>query len=206
MAFSLPKLKYTHDALEPYLSQDNVHYHYGKHTKKYFDATNELVKGTTFEKFDTLEDLIKRGKLRKETALYNNAHQAYNHQLYWENLAPKNETGSPSEGLMELFEKQSNGFAAFKKNFEEAANKGFGSYWQWLTITSDGKSSIHTTQNADTPEETILLVVDGWEHSWYPTYFNDKAKYFKNIWNIVNWNIVNERYARTRKDQEARSS
>jgi Fe-Mn family superoxide dismutase len=193
MAFTLPKLKYAHDALEPYLSQDNVHYHYGKHTKKYFDTTNELIKGTKFADSETLEKLIESGRLRKETKLYNNVHQAYNHQLYWENLAPKEEAGKPSDELLAQFERHE-GFDKIKERFEEAANSGFGSYWMWLLITSDDKFVITTTQDADTPENTILLVVDGWEHSWYPTYFNDKGKYFKNIWNIINWNVVNERY------------
>lgn len=195
--FDVPKLKFPYDALEPDLTHENVRLHYAKHTKKYFDTTNELIKGTIYTKRKTLEDLIKHGSLRKETKLYNNAHQAYNHQLYWENLAPRQEAGKPSDELMALFDKQSSGFEKFKEAFEEAANKGFGSYWQWLTITSDGKLVIHTSQDADTPKETILLVVDGWEHAWYPTYFNDKAKYFKAVWNIIDWNVVNERYGRT---------
>lgn len=198
MAFTVPKLAYSYDALEPELTHENVRYHYAKHTTKYFDTTNELVKGTIYAKHETLEELIKHGQLRKETKLYNNAHQAYNHQLYWENLAPTSETGKPSDELLALFDKQSGGFEKFKETFEEAANNGFGSYWQWLTVTSDDKLVIATTQDAGTPEETILLVVDGWEHSWYPTYFNDKAKYFKNIWNIISWDIVNERLANVR--------
>lgn len=198
MTFEVPKLKYPYDALEPHLSHENVRYHYAKHTVKYFDTMNELIKGTTYAKHDTLEQLVKDGKLRKETKLYNNVHQAYNHQLYWENLAPVGETGEPSKELLKVF----GDMDEYKKRFEEAATAGFGSYWCWAEL-GESKVNIHTTNNADTPTETILFVVDGWEHAWYPTYFNDKAKYFKNIWNIINWNAVNERYNRARTKNEA---
>lgn len=193
MTFELPKLKFAHDALEPSLTVENVYLHYTKHTKGYYDKTNELIKGTRFEKSPSLQDLI--SKTKTGTLLYNQANQAYNHTLYWENLSPNTETGAPSIELKTAIEKQWKNLKTFQQDFEEIANKGFGSYWCWL-VEYNNKLEIVVTNDADNPKEgTILLVIDGWEHSWYPTFLNDKKRYFSSIWNIVNWNIVNDRFS-----------
>jgi Fe-Mn family superoxide dismutase len=197
--FTVPKLSFAFDALEPNLSQDVIYYHYTKHTKKYFDVTNELIKGTRWEDFTNLDDLITSKSLKNGTHLYSNAMQAYNHQLYWENLAPTKESGKPNKELMTLITNQWKDFATFKKEFEEAGVGGFGSTWCWLILNKD-ELEIVVTQNADNPvyskQGKVLLVVDGWEHSYYLSYQNNKAAYFKAVWNIINWNTVNDRYNR----------
>lgn len=199
MAFEIQKLKYAQNGLEPYISKDTLHYHYGKHTKAYFHKTNELVKGTTYAKCDTLEDLLRRKTLKKDSALFHDAAQAWNHTFYWNCLTPKQEQGKPSPELLEAIEKRFESFDSFQEQFNEAAKKQFGSGWAWLYLHTN-KLVIETTSNADTPivdeSKTPLLVVDIWEHAYYLDQQNDRGRYLDKIWNVINWNFVNGQYAR----------
>lgn len=204
MAFTVPKLKYNYDALEPYLSQDVVHYHYGKHTKKYFDTTNELIKGTMFEKNETLDDMVsKKSLVRARTALYNNATQAWNHAFYWDCLAPRGEGGKANDELDHLIKTTFGDFNKFVENFNDVAAKHFGSGWCWL-VYNDEKLNVVDTHDADNPltldTGVPLLAIDVWEHAYYLDYENDRAQYLDKIWNVVNWEFVNERFDRARKD------
>lgn len=197
MTFELPKLKFAYDALEPTMSADTVHFHYGKHTKGYFDKTNELVKDTKFANAKSLEELItKSGLMQLDSLLFNQAAQAYNHQFWWEQLTP--DSTEPTEKMMLLLEEQFTSFDNFKKMFEEAGTKQFGSGWVWLVL-KDEQLRIKSTPNAGTPithtGEKPLLVVDVWEHAYLydPNYAANRPKYLKNIWKIIDWKVVGER-------------
>lgn len=195
--FEVPKLKFAHDALEPTMSADTVHYHYDKHTKGYFDKTNELIKGTAFAKVSSLEKLLTKDSLMQvDSLLFNQAAQAYNHQFWWEQLTPDNT--KPTENTITLIEEQFDSFDNFKKLFEEAGIKQFGSGWVWLVL-KDKQLRIKAMPNAGTPlthkGETPLLVVDVWEHGYLydPQYAANRAKYLKHIWKVIDWRVVAER-------------
>jgi len=196
MKFELPKLKYPEDGLVPYISKQTVQYHYGTHTKKYYDTVNKLIKDTVFEKHETLDDLIINGLVNADTKLFNNACQAWNHTFYWDSIGPKNDTDVSSE-LNKAFTTSFGSFNKFKDNFTEVFVDGFGSMWTWLIL--EGKDlRIKNTPNAGCPltkkGQIPLLVVDGWEHSYYLQYPADKAGYMKAIWNIINWEVLNDRF------------
>jgi len=199
MTFECPPLKFAHDALEPYLSKENVALHYEKHTKGYFKKTNELIEGTDFAKAKSLEDLLTKDNLMKaDSKLFNQAAQAWNHTFWWENLAANGGDKNPSHELMEEIDNHFTDFITFKKKFVEAGMGQFGSGWVWL-VWKNRSLSIATTPNAGTPLTTHakpLLVVDVWEHAYYPTYFNDREKYLKKIWTIVDWGTINERFGK----------
>lgn len=203
MVFKVPKLNYPQDALEPYLSADIVHYHYDKHTKGYFKKTNELIKGTMFEKVSSLDDMVNRKSLvRAKTALYNSATQAWNHSFYWNCLAPAGEGGKPHEDFDKLIDP-----------FIETATKHFGSGWCWF-VYDDNKIKVVDTHDANNPHtENLgvpLLTIDVWEHAYYLDYKNDRANYLDKVWDIINWEFVNEQYeratGRTKEEKETRSS
>jgi Fe-Mn family superoxide dismutase len=199
MSFNIPPLPFPQTALEPHMSAETVKYHYGKHTKKYFDTVNDLVKGTAFEQYQTLEALLTRTNLLKmDTALFNNACQAWNHAFFWESLSP--EPGNPSDALAQAVDRDFGSLREFKMAFSDKAIKFFGSGWIWLT-ERDGKLHIKTTQNAENPlkdtQSVVLLVLDLWEHSWYLDHQNNKKAYVDNWWKIVNWDLVSERYEST---------
>ncbi len=200
----VPKLKFAHDELEPYMSEETVKVHYGKHTKGYFDKTNELIKGTRFAKVESLDELLP--KLDKGTVLYNQAMQAWNHQFWWEQLcSPKKDFRGALDAFTEQVLSQFDAWGAFEEEFNEEAMKQFGSGWAWLVWKSN-KLEIITTSNADRPSGQLLLVVDLWEHSYYLTYKNDREKYLRAIWNIIDWDVVNGRFTagRTGSDSEGK--
>lgn len=197
MKFEIPELKYPEDGLTPHISKETVQYHYGKHTKKYYETTNKLITDTVFVKYDSLHELIKNGLVKAETQLFNNACQAFNHTFFWDSLCPEKESSEPSDKLLYLINKNFGSFDSFKEKFNEAASEGFGSYWTWL-ILHQGDLKIKNMPNAGCPLTTQgmkpLLVIDFWEHSWYLDYPADKSTYTKSIWNIIDWNTVNERF------------
>jgi Fe-Mn family superoxide dismutase len=192
MIHTLPTLPYALDWLSPYLSQETLEYHYGKHHKTYVDNLNGLIIWTEFENI-SLEEII-------ETApsgpIFNNAAQIWNHTFYWESLTPD---GSSIEGtnIGELILEKWESFEAFKKAFNDVALKTFGSGWAWLVKKPDGSLDLVSTSNAATPlttDDTPLLTCDVWEHAYYIDYRNARAKYLENFWNIVNWEKAEERY------------
>ncbi|HEK0711318.1 TPA: superoxide dismutase [Fe] [Proteus mirabilis] len=187
MSFELPKLPYALDALEPHISKETLEYHYGKHHQTYVTNLNNLVKGTDLEN-KSLEELIKT----TEGGIFNNAAQVWNHTFYWNCLAP-NAGGAPTGKIAEAINKAFGSFEEFKKQFNDAAAKNFGSGWTWLVKKADGSLAIVNTSNAATPvsgEDKPLLTVDVWEHAYYIDYRNARVKYLEEFWALVNWSFV----------------
>ncbi len=188
MAFELPKLPYAMDALAPYISRETLEYHHGKHHAAYVNKANELIKGTKFDG-KPIEEIIRsvdRG------ALYNNVAQHYNHSFYWNCLAPK-AGGEPKGSLAERIKKSFGDFAAFKKQFSDAAAGHFGSGWAWLFEAKDGSLKVEAMHDADGPlirGERPLMTCDVWEHAYYIDYRNARPKYVEAFWNLVNWEFV----------------
>ena len=81
-----------------------------------------------------------------------------------------------------------------KSEFETEAMKIQGS--GWIYLATDGKIKIihnHQVRN------DILLLIDWWEHAWILDYGSDKKKYIKEQWKIINWNVINTRWAKPYK-------
>jgi Fe-Mn family superoxide dismutase len=177
------ELPYTMDALAPYISEETLQYHHGKHHAGYVSKLNTLIKDTEYEDM-SLEQIIRKSN----GVIFNNAAQVFNHDFYWESLTPtKTEPSAPlSAALKETF----GSLEAFKVAFAEAAIGQFGSGWAWLVVDEHEKLTIQTTSNAQTPIEhffTPLLVCDVWEHAYYIDYRNERAKYIENFWVLANW-------------------
>lgn len=191
MTYVQPKLPYLPDALAPVISQRTVEYHWGKHEKAYIDTLNTLIKGTEYEDM-AIEEIIKHA----EGALFNNASQAWNHIFYFFQFAP-NAKHEPEGKLREQIEKQFGGVEAFKDEFEKAGKTLFGSGWAWLSADSQGNLFITQGPNAQNPIRqglTPILTFDVWEHAYYLDYQNLRPQYLKELWNIVNWSIIEDRY------------
>ncbi|QKJ48044.1 superoxide dismutase [Fe] [Proteus columbae] len=187
MSFELPKLPYALDALEPHISKETLEYHYGKHHQTYVTNLNNLVKGTDLES-KSLEEIIKS----TDGGIFNNAAQVWNHTFYWNCLAP-NAGGAPTGKVADAINKAFGSFEEFKKQFNDAAAKNFGSGWTWLVKKADGSVAIVNTSNAATPvsgTDKPLLTVDVWEHAYYIDYRNARVKYLEEFWALVNWSFV----------------
>lgn len=189
MAFSLPELPYSKDALAPHISTETLEFHYGKHHQGYVNKLNAAVEGTDMAE-KSLEEIVKSAS----GGVFNNAAQVWNHTFYWHSLSP-NGGGEPTGDIKAAIEKDFGGFDKFKEEFNKKAAGQFGSGWAWLVKTPQGKLEITTTANADTPLTTdnkALLTCDVWEHAYYIDYRNDRAKYLEHFWNLVNWDFANK--------------
>lgn len=191
MKFSKPRLPYTPDALSPVISEETVNYHYGKHEQAYIDTLNSLIEGTEYADMP-LEEII--GK--SEGKIFNNASQAWNHIFYFFQLSPDGQK-APSGELLAKIEEQFGSFDEFKNKFEEAGKSLFGSGWVWLSADARGNLVITQGSNAANPITSGLrpiLVVDVWEHAYYLDYQNRRPDYLRNIWDLIDWSIVEIRY------------
>ena len=141
--FTQIKLPYAESALEPVVSAKTISFHYGKHHKAYVDKLNELVAGTSYEQL-SLEEIVKKSAGNdKDKAIFNNAAQSWNHDFYWQSMAPKG--GEPSGKITDALKSSFGGVKEFKEAFAKAAVAQFGSGWAWLVKGKDGKLEIATT-------------------------------------------------------------
>lgn len=189
MAFTLPKLPYALDALEPQISKETLEYHYGKHHQAYVNNLNKLIAGTEDENL-SLEELIKKSS----GGIFNNAAQVWNHTFYWHCLSP-NGGGEPSGELAKAINDAFGSFDAFKEQFSQTAATTFGSGWAWLVQDKNGELKIISTSNAGTPmteEQQALLTCDVWEHAYYIDYRNARPDYIAAFWELVNWDFVSQ--------------
>lgn len=191
MAFELPKLPYELDSLVPFISQETLEFHYGKHHQTYVNNLNGLVAGTEFEGSD-LESIIKKA----EGAIFNNAAQIWNHTFYFESFS-KDGRKSPAGQLADDINKTFGSFESFRELFTKSAATLFGSGWAWLAEKDDGTLQIMQESNAGNPLKKglkPLLTCDVWEHAYYIDYRNRRPDYIKAFWEIIDWDIISNRY------------
>lgn len=192
MAIELPALPYPKNALEPYISENTLNYHYDKHHRTYVTKLNGLIEGTSLENA-SLEAIMSEAT----GPLYNNAAQVWNHTFYWHCLSPTVDQ-APEGELLTAIEKAFGDVDSFKQAFTDTALNTFGSGWAWLVRTQDGSLALRSSSNAHNPlndGEHPLLTCDVWEHAYYLDTQNDRGGYLKNFWHLVNWAFVAERFA-----------
>lgn len=201
MAFELPPLPYDYSALEPHIDTQTMQIHHDKHHAAYVTNLNNALKDYADLQAHTPEDLIRNLNDLPEAirmAVRNNGGGHINHTLFWEIMAP-NGGGEPSGALAEAISKTFGDFAALKQQINDAGVKRFGSGWSWLVADKDGKLSVISTANQDSPLMeglTPILGVDVWEHAYYLKYQNRRPDYLSAWWNTVNWEKVAERFGR----------
>ena len=191
MAFELPQLPYALDALEPYVSKRTLEFHYGKHHQAYVNNANKLSEGTRFEGAD-LETIIREA----DGGLYNNAAQVWNHTFYFMGFAPEG-SREPSGALADAINRDFGSFEKFREEFNAKAATLFGSGWAWLVKDDADRLSIVQESNAGNPLRkglTPVLTCDVWEHAYYLDYQNRRPDYLSSFWNILNWDVISERY------------
>ncbi len=200
--FTLPKLPYAKNALEKAIDAQTMEIHHGKHHQAYVDKLNEEVAKSPALKDKMLDDIISEVS-KYPAAVRNNAGGHWNHSFFWNIMTP--ETTTMSGELKKAIEDSFGTVEDFKKKFEEAGTKQFGSGWVWLVVASETTLEIISTPNQDNPlmdvveiGGTPILANDVWEHAYYLRYFNKRADYLKSWWNVVDWNTVSEHYAKAR--------
>ena len=195
MAFELPKLQYSYDALDPYIDAKTMEIHHSKHHQTYITNLNKALESypELFEK--SLEDLLANLDQIPESirvAVRNGGGGHYNHTLFWQIIGPKSDS-KPSENMNSLITDSFESFDNFKSEFNEKATKQFGSGWGWLCQDKSGKLVTLSTPNQDTPISSGLnpvLGIDVWEHAYYLNYQNKRPDYINAFWEIINWEAV----------------
>lgn len=207
--FTLISLPYAPDVLEPVISAKTLAFHHGKHLQGYVNNLNSLVPGTKYEdicKAQETEELALMeliwqadpdGGEAPNAAVFNNAGQVLNHELYFTQFRAPSQAG-PMGPLAERIVLQWGSLEAFQKEFEAKGSSLFGSGWVWLSATPDGELLITQETGAHNPVEKglkPLLTFDVWEHAYYLDYQNRRADHLHALWQIVNWEEIDRRYA-----------
>jgi Fe-Mn family superoxide dismutase len=191
MAIEFPDLPYAADALEPHVSARTLEFHHSKHHKAYVDKLNAAIAGTAYDG-QSLEMIVSTSHEAADTAVFNNAAQAWNHTFLWYSMSPSG-GGEPAGALADAIKDRFGGLAAFRDAFKNSTLGQFGSGWTWLVRTAEGVD-IATTGNAETPLTdgvTPLLTLDVWEHAYYLDYQNKRDAYVEAfLANLINWEFA----------------
>ena len=204
MAYTLPDLNYSYEALEPHLDARTMEIHHTKHHNAYITKVNGGIDGSDLANqsiealisdLSTVPDAI-RGAVR------NNGGGHANHSFFWTILSP-NGGGTPTGALAEAIESELGGFDAFKSAFADAGATRFGSGWAWLVLKADGTLAVTSTPNQDSPlmkgvaevEGTPIIGLDVWEHAYYLKYQNLRPSYIEAFWNVVDWSKADAIYS-----------
>ena len=185
--FAMPTLGY--DNLGDVISKETLGFHYGKHLKAYVDNLNKALPGSGLEGL-SLTEVVKKA----EGGMFNNAGQVLNHTMYFEQFSNTPKAMSPK--LTALLERDFGSVEAFKKEFEQKGVTLFGSGWVWLSMDNAGKLVITQQRNAENPVTMglqPLLTFDVWEHAYYLDWQNRRADHLADLWQIVDWAIVEGR-------------
>ncbi|WP_127752348.1 superoxide dismutase [Devosia sp. 1566] len=199
MAFELPELPYSKDALGPYMSAETLEFHHDKHHQAYVTNGNKLLEGSGLEG-KSLEEIV-QASFGTNQGLFNNAGQHYNHVHFWQWMKPNGGGNKLPGTLQAAIDSDLGGFDKFRADFINAGTTQFGSGWAWLSV-KNGKLEVTKTANGESPlvhGGKPILGVDVWEHSYYIDYRNARPKYLE-AWfdNLVNWEHVEQMFTEAR--------
>ena len=200
MAFTLAPLPYANDALEPHFDAKTMEIHHDRHHNAYVTNLNAAIAGTELDT-QSIEDILANIS-KASPAVRNNGGGHYNHDLFWNILAPAGKGGELSGDLKAAIETTFGSVDEFKAQFKAAATSRFGSGWAWLIVKADGTVAVTSSPNQDNPlmdiaevKGTPILGLDVWEHAYYLHFQNKRPDYVDAFWNVVNWNEVAKRFA-----------
>ena len=200
MKYDKIELSYSFNALEPYIDEETVRIHYTKHLQGYVNKLNDILEGyEKFTKGKTLEEILMNvdkipKKIRED--VINQGGGVANHNLYFSILSP-NPKNEPEGKLLKEIMKTFGSLDKLKEKVSKAAINQFGSGYGWLALDKHEKLKVMSTLNQNSPLSygfIPILTIDIWEHAYYLKYKNLRAEYVKNIWNIIDWESVEERY------------
>lgn len=200
--FVLPPLPFPTNAFEPHIDARTMEIHHGKHHAAYVANLNTFAKDNpaiaqkpipeVLASLSSVPDAVRTG-------VRNNLGGHANHTMFWQIMAPKG--GKPSGEVLAAIDRDLGGLEKFQADFNAAGGRQFGSGWVFVVVDKDGKLSIETRPNQDTPlmdGKRVLLGNDVWEHAYYLNYQNRRPDYLKAWWNVVNWSEIDKRYAAAR--------
>lgn len=199
MAYTLPDLPYSYEALEPYIDVETMHLHHDKHHNTYVTNLNAAIEKYPELAEQSVEELVENLNEVPEdirTAVRNNGGGHANHSFFWKIMAP-NAGGQPTGEIKSAIDEAFGSFEKMKEEFKTAATGRFGSGWAWLVL-NHGKLEIISTANQDNPltnGKTPIIGLDVWEHAYYLKYKNVRPDYIAAFWEVINWEQANKNLA-----------
>jgi superoxide dismutase, Fe-Mn family len=199
--FTLPKLPYAFDALEPHIDAKTMEIHHDRHHAGYVKNLNAAIKDTDLvgKKIEEILMHLDKAPEKIRTAVRNNGGGHFNHSLFWQMMAPKG--GKPAGPLNDAIAGAFVDLSGMFKQFKTAAMTRFGSGWAWLVADKAGKLKIVSSPNQDSTimaeaptHGTPILGIDVWEHAYYLKYQNKRDAYVDAFFNVINWEFVTSRY------------
>lgn len=198
--YVLDPLPYGFDALAPVIDSETMRLHWGAHHRAYVDNLNRAVAADPALAKLSLEELMARMSTLP-AAIRNNGGGHWNHRFFWPLMTAPGTGGQPSPRLLDAISRAFGSFPAFRRAFEQAGLRQFGSGWVWLVVRPDGTLAIATTPNQDNPlmdlaetRGTPILGNDLWEHAYYLSYRNRRGEYLQKWWEVVNWTLVSQKF------------
>ncbi len=207
MAHELPELDYAHDALEPHFDARTMEIHHGKHHAAYIANLNGAIEGNADLEDKAVCALVSDlGSVPEgiRGAVRNNGGGHLNHSFFWGILSP-NGGGEPTGAIADAINSAFGSFDNLKEEFKKAAMTRFGSGWAWVVKKEDGSLAVTSTPNQDNPIMgeaagccgcAPVIGLDVWEHAYYLNYQNLRGDYVDAFWSVINWDAVNENFAR----------
>lgn len=204
MKYELPKLNYGYDFLEPVIDTLTMEIHHSKHHQAYVNNLNSALEKYPEINYECAKELLMNidsvpSDIRQ--AVINNGGGHINHAMFWDSLT-KPDTSKYAGAIKDKIEQDLGGFENFVQQFTKAATTRFGSGWAWLVLDQEGKLSVTSTKNQDSPlleNQTPLLGLDVWEHAYYLKYQNRRGDYIKEFFRVINWQTINERLEKALK-------
>lgn len=197
--YILPKLRYSFDALEPYIDRATMEIHYTKHHQAYIDNANKVLAACPELQGMNVEDVLKDISIvpaKFQEMFKNHGGGHANHTLFWELMKPYG-GGLPKDGLHDALVKKFGSFQQFQELFNDAAKTRFGSGWAWLVLNPERELVVFSTANQDSPlmhNYIPIMGLDVWEHAYYLKYQNRRVDYISAWWNVLDWDLIEERY------------
>lgn len=190
MKYQLPALPYEFSALEPYIDEQTMKIHHGKHHQTYVDKLNAVIEKHADLQERDLKDLMKELDSLSipdadKSAIKNHGGGHLNHTFFWELMDPKKTVDT---ALVESITSTFGSVEKFKEEFSLAATNRFGSGWAWLVRTKSGDLKVYSTANQDSPylqNHEPLIGLDVWEHAYYLKYQNKRPEYIENWWKVL---------------------
>ncbi|MBQ3203922.1 MAG: superoxide dismutase [Alistipes sp.] len=198
----LTPLPYSKSALQPYISEETLHYHHDLHHAAYVNRLDELIEGTPFAAM-SLCDIIRHS----DGAVFNNAAQVWNHTFYFSQLAPSPKR-APEGVLLEAIKQEFGGVEELVRTMTSHAMQLFGSGWVWLSANNKGQLYIEARSNAGTPlvdDLHPLIAIDVWEHAYYIDHRNARAKGIEALWKVLDWSVAEARYCKALDEKHCRA-
>jgi superoxide dismutase, Fe-Mn family len=191
--FNLTPLLYDFKDLEPHISAQTMELHCSKHHQAYVNKLNELIAGTGLES-KSLEEIINTTfNDSAKTAIFNNAGQHYNHEIFWQSLRPASADNNIPETLMKMIERDFTSLDGLLVEFKKEAGAQFGSGWIWLVLVDDKLKVLKTANGEPAFVHGVkpLLALDVWEHSYYLDYQNKRLEFVEAVFNsLFNWGFA----------------